>query len=286
MAAPLIRIGIIGAGRLGTSLAAALAGAGYRLAAVSRTGEMQRNPNFGPDTVVTTSATEVVKLCDAVFLTVPDGAIRRLGEGLPWRAGQWAIHCSGALGIEVLTSAATAGATTGTFHPLQSFPSREPEPDRFRGIVCGVEGEGDLGQFLDGAARALGARPVRLEGVDRALYHAAAVMVNNHAVALAAGAARLWEAAGLPATEARAALEPLLAAAAQNVASRELARALTGPLARGDLETIKGHLAALTPYPDLRELYRRLSQELLRLPLGHNAEKLAALERELEATDP
>ena len=247
-------IGVVGAGRLGTSLAAALTAAGYRAAAIAdRDGEAGQT---------------IVRDCEVVFLTVPDVQIAPVCAALPWRAGQWAVHCSGALGIDVLAPAARAGSATGCLHPIQSFPSRQPEPERFRGIVCGVEASGELGSFLERLAHDLGATTVRLEGVDRALYHAAAVFASNAVVALAAAAERTWALAGLPPETAHAALSPLLLGAASNVAALGTVAALTGPVARGDVATVEGHLRALAADPALLDLYRRLGAELLALPLG------------------
>jgi predicted short-subunit dehydrogenase-like oxidoreductase (DUF2520 family) len=123
----------------------------------------------------------------------------------------------------------------------------------------------------------LGANVVRLEGVDRAKYHAAAVFSSNYVVSIAAAAERIWEQSGLPREAARPALAPLLLGAAQNIAERELARALTGPVARGDIATIERHLAALDD-ADLDDLYRRLARELLRLDLGHSPELSSQLQ--------
>ena len=207
-------------------------------------------------------------MADAVFLTVPDGAIREAASRVSWQAGQAAIHCSGALGLDVLASATERGAIAGCLHPLQSFSSPEGEPERFRGVTCGIEGAEPLGGWLEGVARDLGSRTVRLEGVDRALYHAAAVFVSNDAVALMSAGSRTWELAGLSREESRAALAPLLLGAADNIAQRALADALTGPVKRGDAATVQRHIEVLATVPELLDLYRRLGAELLRLDLG------------------
>ena len=138
---------------------------------------------------------------------------------------------------------------------------------------------------LAGIATDLGARTVPLAGVDRALYHAAAVLIANDAVALAAAATRAWTLAGLPQDAAREALAPLLLGAASSIAALPLAEALTGPLARGDIATVERHLDALARDPTLAALYRALAAELLRLPLAHS-EATAARLRALLDTPP
>jgi predicted short-subunit dehydrogenase-like oxidoreductase (DUF2520 family) len=274
-------IGIIGAGRLGASLALALEAAGYRVAAVaSRSAGSAASLAARLGEATALSSRQVTESCDLVFITVPDDQIASVAAELPWSTGRAAVHCSGALALDALAPASAAGAQAGCLHPLQSFSSRDGEPERFRGIVCGVEGAAPLGSTLERIAAGLGAGVVRLEGVDRARYHAAAVFASNYAVALMAAARRAWELAGLPPDEARPALAPLLLGAASNVSERELAEALTGPIARGDVATIERQLAALDQDRELLELYRRLGAELLRLDLRHPpdaAERLRAL---------
>ena len=279
-------IGIIGAGRLGASLAMALEAAGYRVAAVaSRSAESAASLAARLGEATALSSQQLAASCELVFITVPDGQIATVAAELKWSAGQAVVHCSGALGLDALAPAIEAGARAGCLHPLQSFSSRDGEPERFRGIVCGVEGAAPLDSTLERIAADLGAGVVRLEGVDRARYHAAAVFASNYAVALMAAARRTWELAGLPADEARPALSPLLRGAASNVSESELAEALTGPVARGDVATIERQLAALGEDRELLELYRHLGAELLRLDLRHPTEAAARLRTLLSNRD-
>lgn len=281
------RIGFIGAGRLAGSLAVGLCAAGYRVTAVASAGDeaARRLASVIGAGVSASTPHEVTKGCDLVFLTVPDSAIAAVAASVQWRAGQGVVHCSGALGIAALSAAATAGAMTGCFHPLQSFPSRDGDARRFHGVTCGVEAAGSLSAVLERMAVDLGGHAVRLEGIDRAKYHAAAVFASNYVVSLMAAAARSWEQAGLPPDTARSALTPLLLGASQNVAARDLSEALTGPIARGDTETVERHLAALTE-PDLGELYRRLGAVLLTLDLGHSPETASRLRAILSEEGP
>lgn len=262
------RIAIVGAGRLGASLAAALVASRYRVTAVtSRSIARAQEVVAALDgaALATTEPEQALSVADIVFLTVQDGVIGPLTDDLRWRKGQSVVHCSGALGLDVLGAAAKAGAEVGCLHPLQSFPSRTPEPERFRGVYCGIEASGEMGDLLEQITIDLGSQPLRLDGADRALYHAAAVFASNYVVALMAAARRTWELAGLPPETARPALAPLLRAVAANVSKSELGQALTGPIARGDAGTVERHLRALADEADLNELYRRLGTELLTL---------------------
>ena len=265
-------IAVIGAGRLGSSLAVALDAAAYPTHAIA-----SRDPASAEalaarlgDWANPMTPAGAVDASELVFLTVPDAEIAPLAASLPWRAGQAVVHCSGAFGLDALAPATDAGAVAGCFHPLQTFPSRDAEPWRFEDVACGIEGADPLGTTLELLASDLGAGVVRLEGVDRGLYHAAAVFSSNYTVAVAAAAQRAWTLAGLPIEQAQSALSPLQLAAARNVSAGDLADVLTGPIARGDIATIERQLSTLDGDADseLGQLYRQLGRELLRLELG------------------
>lgn len=281
------RIGFVGPGRLAWSLGPALVRAGYAVTAVAGrdlASAMALANALGPGTRPFAAPQDVLEAADLVFLTVPDAMLRPLAGSLSWASRHSAVHCSGALPLDALSPAAAAGAETGTLHPLQSFPSRIAEPARFHHIYCGIEGTGAVGDRLDRMARALGSQTLSLAGVDRALYHAAAVFASNDVIALMSAASRTWAIAGLPEAVAREALSPLLSATAANIANLDLTSALTGPVARGDVGTISAHLNALSATPELRELYRRLASELLRVATQPDPATRQALIRLLSDT--
>jgi predicted short-subunit dehydrogenase-like oxidoreductase (DUF2520 family) len=261
-------LGIVGAGRLGSSLALALEHAGQPITSVHSANPADAEAlcrKLAGSQVA--SAAEVAERCELVFLTLPDSAIASCADALPWRAGQQVVHCSGALALSALDPAGRAGALRGCLHPLQSFPERFGDPSHWSGIVCGIEADDPLGAVLERLARALGADVVRLEGIERARYHAAAVFASNYLVALHAAANEAWAAAGLPPALARRALGPLGVGTAERLARLPLEDALTGPLARGDTQTIAHHLRALSTTPELRALYVQLGHWLLKLAL-------------------
>ncbi len=272
-------IGVIGAGRLGSSLARALEHAGHRIDVVASASRQSAEGLVGRlQRASVLPAEALVARCELVWLCVPDARLAMLAGALPWRASQQVVHCSGAHGLSVLEPVRAAGGLRGCLHPLQAFPQRFDEPARFAGIVCGIEADGALQARLQALCAQLGARSVALHGVDRARYHVAAVLASNCVVALHAAAARAWSLSGLPEALAREALAPLTLGATEALQRRPLAAALTGPIARGDAPTVALHLRALAPDPELRELYRRLSAVLLALPLALSAEQRAGLE--------
>jgi len=224
-----------------------------------------------------------------VFLTVPDSAVAAVATRLA--AGGAAIpdtvafvHVSGALELGALAPL-SGRHLVGSFHPLRSFPEPGP-PEAFRGIVVAVDASSaSLRRVLDRLARDLGAKPRRVDDSHRALYHAAAVFASNYVVALLGEAVGLLEQSGWTEKEAVRGLVPLAEGALANVMKRGPTAALTGPLRRGDVETVKRHLAALTELdarsgrrtgPPRVDLYRMLGQVALEIAQQAGLEPAAA----------
>lgn len=258
-------IAIIGPGRAGSALARAANAAGYTIAAIGgRNPDNVRNlaTELGARPCQTPATT--IDLADLTILAVPDDVIAPLAadmaESLCSAAGKAAVHLSGAQDRAALQPLAKlASLRTGVFHPLQTF-RRGPEaaqnvPDTYFGIDAGEPLKAQLEQL----ALNLHGHPFDLTGIDRALYHAAAVFAANYPMALLAEAITLATEAGLDEPTARSGLTTLLAGAVNNL--RELAPedAVTGPAARGDEGTIAKHLAALKGDPAVQRLYQLLA---------------------------
>ncbi|HVH62130.1 MAG TPA: DUF2520 domain-containing protein, partial [Candidatus Dormibacteraeota bacterium] len=147
----------------------------------------------------------------------------------------------------------------GSFHPLQSFPSPQT-PAAFHGITVGIDANtSGLERRLGELARDIGARPRHVGERERKLYHAAAVIASNHVVALISEAVRVLEAAGWQEQEAEQALVPLVQGTLANIRQSGVTSALTGPVRRGDVDTVRRHLQALGDLPvEVGELYRML----------------------------
>ena len=222
------RCAVVGAGRLGHALSAALRDAGVEVE-----GPLGRGAQ--PE-------------ADVVLLTVPDVEIRAAAERLP-RNGQLIGHCSGATTLEPL------GDREGfSLHPLMTVP--EGGKARFDGAGAAVAGTSERALAVATAlARALHMRPVEVRDEDRAAYHAAASIAANFLVTLEGAAERLAATAGVP----RDLLVPLARAALENWAADGAERALTGPVARGDEETIARQRAAVEERaPDLLDTFDAL----------------------------
>jgi len=265
------RFAIIGAGLAGRSLAWALSARGAHVAAVAsrRMESAQAGAAAAPGAWATTDAVAAARRADAVVLSVPDDAIsavcERIARGGGFRRGSFVVHLSGALGSEVLAAARAAGAIPLAFHPIQTFAA--PGPGLFEGITCAVEGDSEAVAFGKELAEFLGARPVEVRGEDRALYHAGLALACNYLVTLAEAGRTLLGRAGLG-ESALDALLPLLRGTVENLARVGLPGALTGPISRADLATLRAHLAALQGRaPELLPLYRLLGLRTVEIAL-------------------
>jgi len=169
------------------------------------------------------------------------------------------VHCSGALGLDALSPLRTN--PRGSFHPLQSFPAPRSR-EAFKGITIAVDATTPplLGRLRE-LARILGARPRRVRDSERVLYHAAAVFASNYVVATVAEGARLLEVAGWNRAEAEAALLPLVDGVVANLKRQGIVGALTGPVRRGDVETVRRHLEVVEN-PDLYRMLALVALEI------------------------
>jgi predicted short-subunit dehydrogenase-like oxidoreductase (DUF2520 family) len=243
-----LRVGVIGAGRVGAVLGAALGAAGHDVVAAAglSTASAERAERLLPG-VPLLHADEVVAVADLVVLAVPDdilaGLVAGLAETAVWRPGQLAFHTSGAHGLAVLEPAEKAGVLPLALHPAMTFTGAPEDIDRLAGTPFGVTSRTEHRAVAETLVLEMGGEPFFVAEEDRRLYHAALVTGANHLVTLVAEAADLLRAAGVDAP-ARV-LGPLLTAALDN-GLRRGDRGLTGPVSRGDVGTVRDHLSTLT----------------------------------------
>lgn len=245
------RVGVIGAGRVGAVLGAALAAAGHEVVAVSAGSSASRMrvetllPRLTP-----TDPVSVARRSDLLLLTVPDDALTGvvgmlaagLGDGRALRPGQVVVHTSGRHGTDVLEPAARLGAVTVALHPAMTFTGTDVDLARLPGTVLGLTA-GAAGRAVGARLAAdLGARVAVVPEGERVRYHAALAHGANHLVTLVGQSMALLRETGSP--DPAAVLRPLLQAALDNALAYGDA-ALTGPVARGDVRTVRAHLDAL-----------------------------------------
>jgi predicted short-subunit dehydrogenase-like oxidoreductase (DUF2520 family) len=243
-------VGIVGPGRAGLALAVALRRA--RVTVVGVHGRSVRPVSAGIKLTVG-GLPPWLGRARVVVCAVGDDALPACAVALAaaggdggMGSGQVVLHLSGALTSEVLAPLAALGAATGSMHPLMSL-GRDPvvAARRLRGATCTVEGDIAAVGAADAIVRRIGAVPVPIPPELKALYHAGAVFASNYVVTMVAVAVRLLERAGIATDDAIAALLPLAHGSLDDVAAAGPAAALTGPVARGDLATIRRHLAGL-----------------------------------------
>ena len=230
-------IGFIGAGAAGTGLALTLHNAGYGVVCVSsRTPESARNlAGLIPGCEVA-STEDLTAVCDIVFITAPDDSIEEIAYKAPWRKGQLAVHCSGALSLEPLEPVKLAGGLRGAFHPFQTFAgikSAEEAAERVRGATFAVDGDGPALETLTKMAQALGGRAITLEDGDRPMYHASAVISCGYLGVLVQAAVDVWREMGFSDDQALSAILPIARTTLDNISRSGVAPSVTGPLMRG-----------------------------------------------------
>ena len=245
-------------------MAMGLSRIGYQIsAAYSRSlKSTERLAGMLPDCHVCQQPQKVADISDMVFITTPDDAITSVAEQIYWRRGQYVLHCSGALSLDVLEPAQRDGAVTGSLHPLQSFASIDQAVINLPGSTFAIEGKEEVLSLLKQIVSLLKGNAIVLKAGDKALYHAAAVFTSNYTVTLLGMASNLWQAFGIPQAEAVSALLPLLRGTVDNIDSIGLPNCLTGPVARGDLDTIKKNLEAITAScPSLLSVYKEMGRQ-------------------------
>jgi predicted short-subunit dehydrogenase-like oxidoreductase (DUF2520 family) len=256
------RIGFIGAGTVGGSLALALANHGYPVVTVaSRTlSSARRFATRMPDCSVSQSFQEVADRCNVVFITTSDDAIAPIATSITWRVGQGVVHCSGAASLEVFDKPVKQGVTPGALHPLQAFSSVENGLKSFPGTTFGIEAHEDIRAYLTTMARTIGGHPIYLESEDKVLYHLSGTMMGNLLTCLVGVAAQIWERFDYSRADGVKALVPMMRAVANNLESSGIPCAVAGPYPRGDIGTVRKHLEALrSRVPDILPLYCELA---------------------------
>ena len=251
-------IGIVGAGAVGTALGLALSRAGWPIQAVASR-DAQRRDRFRSLVEVNRVFVDPEPLLDEVeliVLAVPDDVVGPLAASLRMYSGQAMIHTSGALGAEVLAPAMAAGTQIGAFHPLVAFADPERAVQALHGATVAIEGDDQLATMLAEMAEAIGAHPVRLTPGSKAAYHAAAVLAAGGLIALLDAIAELGRVAGLDEAGALAIYGPLIEGTLGNARALGIRAALTGPVTRGDVGTLRSHLDALRAHaPGVLDLY-------------------------------
>ncbi|XAS64235.1 Rossmann-like and DUF2520 domain-containing protein [Pseudarthrobacter sp. So.54] len=288
-------IGIIGAGKVGAILGAALRGAEHAIIGVSAVSDASRERAEAllPGVPVL-DVQDIVERAELVLLAVPDDALGPLVEGLAklgaWQPGQLVAHTSGRFGVGILHPVRAAGAIPLALHPAMTFTGMSLDLTRLLDCTFGVTADAAMLPIAQALVVEMGAEPVAIAEADRTLYHAALAHGSNHIVTLVAQASQLLREVGVDSPERM--LGPLLRATLENaLASGE--SALTGPVARGDMGTLAAHAESLREHDansggDILEAYLAMARATARRAGRRgllNREQLDGVNQALEGPD-
>lgn len=281
------RVAVVGAGRVGTGLAVALHRAGVEVIAVvdAQLARARRCASLSGAAAVSSSPADLPPNVSYVILAIPDDALPQAVAGMAssaaLRPGVAVAHTCGVLASTVLAPLRARGVAAASMHPMMTFSGGVDDCQRWKGTYVSVEGDEDAVQRAITVLRCLGAIPVELPAAHKVPYHAACVLVSNYVVALHASAVALLARLGLGEETATRMLAPLLSQTARNLRAQDSARALTGPIVRGDLHTVEQHLSALQDQPDLAAAYAALGRVCVRIARQQkatNPESLRAID--------
>lgn len=271
-------ISIVGPGNLGTALALTLRAAEYRIESLAvRPGSARPRhtralaKRVGAQ-LLTTGKQPVTG--HIVWITVPDDAIAGVAGSLA-KSGDWkgriVFHSSGALASDELSALKAKGARIASVHPMMTFV-RSTAP-QMRGVAFALEGDTAALRAARTIVNRLGGRPFAIEKKNKVLYHAFGSFASPLVIALMASMEQVALAAGIREREIKSVMEPLLMQTLTNYLQRDAASAFSGPLARGDVATIRRHLAALKQHPEVKEVYVALVKLAAKaLPVRNRAE--------------
>jgi predicted short-subunit dehydrogenase-like oxidoreductase (DUF2520 family) len=271
-------IAIVGAGNLANALAVSLCRAGYKIEAVvarsnvtsrARARKLAREVGARPRTAWPRDLRAGV-----VWFCVPDGEVRRaaqaIADKMDWM-GRVALHSSGALTSGELGVLRQRGAAVGSVHPLMTFVRGSRQ--QLTGVPFAIEGDARAVRVARQLVKDLDARSFPIRKQQKALYHAWGTFASPLFTALLATAEQVAGAAGVPQSQARARVIPILRQTLENYAAFGPATGFSGPIIRGDVETVVRHWRVLRRIPAAREVYRALLLAALRyLPAKNQAQ--------------
>ncbi|PAU95518.1 hypothetical protein CK503_00185 [Aliifodinibius salipaludis] len=263
-------ITIIGVGRLGNSLAKALSAAGIPIKSLyNRTANKAQK--LAADLNINVSGSfpsDDHELGDLIFITVADGAIEgvahRLADITEDFSAKTIVHCSGNESAIILADLKSKGGSIASFHPLQTFTGYS-EPSDFEEIYFSLQGNKSAFPQLKEVAKRLGAETLEVTEDQKSHLHVAAVLASNYLNTLLDAAVETASASGLAPKKAKKALMPLVKTTLQNIEDQSFEDALSGPIKRGDLQTVEHHLDLLKDKPELLALYQILGQRTVEL---------------------
>jgi len=287
-----MKIGFIGAGKVGIAIAHTLKNKGFEVVAVSdKTGEKAFNTArqyLGDSTKYTSNNMEVIRVSDIIVITTQDYAIKEVAKEVHEKSerlnGKLFFHTSGAHPSSILKPLDEKGAILGSLHPLQSFPDIDSAIRVLPSTYVFIEGDGEALKTLEALGKSIGQAAIPIEGNNKVYYHLCAVFVCNLLCALLYSSEKIMKKIDIT-------LEPffpIINATLHNIQSNGPLMSLTGPIVRGDKGTVEDHINAMSGMNLHKRIYKALSLAALDMVKKrgiHNKETLDALQHALEAID-
>ena len=303
-------LSIVGAGRVGATLAKRLRSLGWRIGAV-----VTRSPRTAraavraigagePHSNFTSASLTAILAADVILITTPDDSLASVAEALAkiaapsrraWR-GKVVLHASGALDRTVLAPLARLGAAAGSLHPMQTFSGRDIHKGHkghnghnrhnrpvLKGVTFAIEGDAGARRTARAIVRALGGVPIAIEGRDKPAYHATAVLAAGSGFALIEASVQILERLGFSRRRALQTLLPLIRQMLDNIERLGPRAAWTGPVSRGDYDVVARHARALRSQPpEFAQSYAALARLAGRVLSKNPAAALRGIERALQ----
>jgi len=286
------RLNIIGSGKLGRTLARLFGDAGLVTIGAIYNRKVKSSQSaqtfIGAGRVITHIEELSSQPAELWMIATPDDVIRSCAEQLAalknidWNSAT-IFHSSGLKTALELAALQNLGSSVASAHPAHSFASPQRSLTNFTATVCTLEGDDSAITILDALFSGIGGLTTTLQPEAKALYHAATVMASNYLVALIGASETLLEKAGIEDSLASAILSPLMRQSLENGLTVGAVKALTGPIARGDIETLQAHLKAIAQTaPGLRSTYTTMGRQALKLAQQNNnlkKKEFAAIEK-------
>lgn len=267
-------ISIIGAGVVGTAIGYLLKKKGYKVIGVATRNirSARDSVKFIGDGAPYISNLDAVSGAEVIFITTPDDAIKmvcdELVKGGAIRGGSCVFHMSGALPSNILTSAKSKGASVGSIHPLQSLATRKEAVSNLPGSYYNIEGDKKAVTVARKIVKDLGGKEMVIPTKGKVLYHSGAVFASNYLITIFSAGIELLRTAGIPRSKALPGLLSLVKGTVKNIENVGIPMALTGPIQRGDISIIEGHILQIRrSSPDLFNLYCQLGKETVKIAL-------------------
>ena len=254
---------IIGTGMVGTAIGFLLKKAGYKISAIAdKSPAALKRARSYIEGVIFCKSQEAVDKADYILITTPDDKISSTCREIalnPSIKNKFVYHMSGACDLDILDSARKAGATVGSIHPLQSFSSIDQAIQNIPGSYFAITADDKAQVPAKIIVCNLGGIPFLISSGQKPLYHAAACIASNYLVSLMNTVESIYQAIGMNEKDAKKAYLPLVYGSLKNIEKSDSVSSLTGPIARGDLGTIKKHTAAISKnLPQFSSLYSSL----------------------------